>query len=431
MRHDAALLFHAVVIYLFIVTCYPNKNDWGICMKLMKKMKLLLVVAVMLFSVFGVSGDVRAEAGDYNSNDDYGYIEQKDGTVWIRICYKEQMPIIVPSEIDGYDVSGIISIDACGIRREIQIPDCITYISEEFAKEAEVIYANPTSYARQYADSHSIEFRCINHSEVLIDVQGTPATCTTSGLTDGKKCSECGYMVSGYNYIKPLGHEPTHIHVESTCTQEGYEGWFCKRCNLEIGEYGAVITLPKASHTYNEGVITTEPTITSTGVKTYTCTRCGNTMTETIPRLTIPASGVKVTSANDSYKATKTSVSTKTLEYTGTDSNKSSITVPNTVTIDGVTYKVTSIAKNAFKNSKKLKKIVIGSNIKTIDANAFSGCKNLKSITIKSKNVKTIGKNAFKGIKSNAKIKVPVSKVEKYKKLLEGKGLKKTVKICK
>lgn len=390
-------------------------------------MKWLLVVAVMLFSVFGVSSDVWAEAGDYNSNDDYGYIEQKDGTVWIRICYKEQMPIIVPSEIDGYDVSGIISIDACGIRREIQIPDCITYISEEFAKEAEVIYANPTSYARQYADSHSIEFRCINHAEPLIDVQGTPATCTTSGLTDGKKCSECGYMVSGYNYIKPE-HDVEHIYIAPTCTSGGTNEWRCKRCGEITGMGNQNSPL---GHSYNEGVVTTEPTISSTGVKTYTCTRCGNTMTETIPRLTIPASGVKVTSTNNSYKATKTSVSTKTLEYTGTDSKKSSITVPNTVTIDGVTYKVTSIAKNAFKNNKKLKKIVIGSNIKTIDANAFSGCKNLKSITIKSKNVKTIGKNAFKGIKSNAKIKVPASKVEKYKKLLKGKGLKKTVKICK
>ena len=362
-------------------------------MKLMKKMKWLLVVAVMLVGVFGVSSDVRAEAGDYNSNDDYGYIEQKDGTVWIRICYKEQMPIIVPSEIDGYDVSGIISIDACGIRREIQIPDCITYISEEFAKEAEVIYANPTSYARQYADSHSIEFRCINHSEVLIDVHGTPATCTTSGLTDGKKCSECGYMVSGYNYIKPLGHDIESIFIAPTCTKGGMTEWRCKRCG-EIIWSGMPTTI--LNHTYDAGVITTEPTITSTGVKTYTCTRCGDTKTEILRKLIIPASGVKVTSANDSYKATKTSVSTKTLEYTGTDSKQSSITVPNTVTIDGVTYKVTSIAKNAFKNNKKLKKIVIGSNIKTIDANAFSGCKNLKSITIKSKNVKTIGKNAFK-----------------------------------
>lgn len=397
-------------------------------MKLMKQMKWLLVVAVMLVCVFCVSSDVRAKTGEYSYNKDYGYVEQEDGTVWIRdVSMRDNYAtVIIPSEVDGYKVSGIKSI-LLATKRKVQIPDCITYISEEFAKEAEVIYANPTSYARQYADSHSIEFRCINHSEVLIDVQGTPATCTTSGLTDGKKCSECGYMVSGYNYIKPE-HDVEHIYIAPTCTSGGINEWRCKRCG-EITGMG--IQNSPLGHTYNEGIVTTEPTISSTGVKTYTCTRCGNTMTETIPRLTIPASGVKVTSANDSYKATKTSVSTKTLEYTGTDSNKSSITVPNTVTIDGVTYKVTSIAKNAFKNNKKLKKIVIGSNIKTIDANAFSGCKNLKSITIKSKNVKTIGKNAFKGIKSNAKIKVPGSKVKKYKKLLEGKGLKKTVKICK
>lgn len=406
-------------------------------MKLMKKMKWLLVVAVMLVCVFCVSSDVRAKTGEYSYNKDYGYVEQEDGTVWIRdVSMRDNYAtVIIPSEVDGYKVSGIKSI-LLATKRKVQIPDCITYISEEFAKEAEVIYANPTSYARQYADSHSIEFRCINHAEPLIDVRGTPATCTTSGLTDGKKCSECGYMVSGYNYIKPLGHDIAYERIEPTCTNDGYGYAYCKRCNQRVTEdnYGRTIVFSKIqslNHTYDAGVITTEPTITSTGVKTYTCTRCGDTKTEILRKLIIPASGVKVTSANDSYKATKTSVSTKTLEYTGTDSKKSSITVPNTVTIDGVTYKVTSIAKNAFKNNKKLKKIVIGSNIKTIDANAFSGCKNLKSITIKSKNVKTIGKNAFKGIKSNAKIKVPASKVKKYKKLLEGKGLKKTVKICK
>ena len=406
----------------------------------MRQMKWLLVVAVMLFSTFGVSSDVRAKTGEYSYNKDYGYVEQEDGTIWIRdVSMRDNYAtVIIPSEVDGYKVSGIKSI-LLATKRKVQIPNCITYISEEFAKEAEVIYANPTSYARQYADSHNIEFRCINHVEPLIDVPGIPATCTTSGISDGKKCPECGYMVSGYNYIKPLCHKVVFGKIEPTCTTDGYTYPYCERCNKRITDADHDYTdcgyngtnISALGHTYNEGIITTEPTISSTGVKTYTCTRCGNTRTETIPRLTIPASGVKVTSANDSYKATKTSVSTKTLEYTGTDSNKSSITVPNTVTIDGVTYKVTSIAKNAFKNNKKLKKIVIGSNIKTIDANAFSGCKNLKSITIKSKNVKTIGKNAFKGIKSNAKIKVPVSKVKKYKKLLECKGLKKTVKICK
>ena len=402
-------------------------------MKLMKKMKWLLVVAVILVGVFGVSSDVRAE--DYENekiSGDFRYVENEDGTVTITAYKGHDNMFTIPSEIDNKTVT---RLDDNGTfyfnlyATEAVIPDSITYIRYSTLAYVYVVYANPTSYARQYADSQSyIEFRCINHAEPLIDVQGTPATCTTSGLTDGKKCSECGYMVSGYNDIRALGHDEEHIYIAPTCTSGVINEWRCKRCG-EITKRGN--QSKPLGHTYNEGVITTEPTISSTGVKTYTCTRCGDTKTETIPRLTIPASGVKVTSANDSYKATKTSVSTKTLEYTGTDSKKSSITVPNTVTIDGVTYKVTSIAKNAFKNNKKLKKIIIGSNIKTIDVNAFSGCKNLKSITIKSKNVKTIGKNAFKGIKSNAKIKVPASKVKKYKKLLEGKGLKKTVKICK
>lgn len=314
----------------------------------------------------------------------------------------------------------------------VTIPDSVVSIKENGMRYVGIIYANPTSYARKFADNiDRITFRCINHTIINID---KPATCTESGIKDGKKCSECGYVVSKGEYISP-GHQMKYMFVKPTCTKEGYSYGYCERCGfIRMDACSDTLNATRVAplgHTYNEGIITTEPTISYTGVKTYTCTRCGNTRTETIPRLTIPASGVKVTSANDSYKATKTSVSTKTLEYTGTDSNKSSITVPNTVTIDGVTYKVTSIAKNAFKNNKKLKKIVIGSNIKTIDANAFSGCKNLKSITIKSKNVKTIGKNSFKGIKSNAKIKVPVSKVKKYKKLLECKGLKKTVKICK
>ena len=37
------------------------------------------------------------------------------------------------------------------------------------------------------------------------------------------------------------------------------------------------------THTFDEGVVTTEPTETSTGVKTFTCTACGETETQTIP----------------------------------------------------------------------------------------------------------------------------------------------------
>lgn len=41
-----------------------------------------------------------------------------------------------------------------------------------------------------------------------------------------------------------------------------------------------------AAHTWNDGVVTTEPTTESTGIKTYTCTfdGCGATKTETLPK---------------------------------------------------------------------------------------------------------------------------------------------------
>lgn len=107
------------------------------------------------------------------------------------------------------------------------------------------------------------------------------------------------------------------------------------------------------------------------------------------------------------------------------------ITIPSTVTISGVTYKVTSIAPNAFKKCKKLKKIAIGANVAAIGKNAFSGCKNLKNVIIKSKSLKTIGKNAFKGINKKAKIKVPKKNLKKYIKMLKKSKLNKGIKITK
>ena len=105
------------------------------------------------------------------------------------------------------------------------------------------------------------------------------------------------------------------------------------------------------------------------------------------------------------------------------------VTIPKTVTYKGVTYKVTTISSEAFKNCKKLKKVTIGANVKTIGKQAFRNCKKLKTITISSKKLKSVGKAAFKGIASKAVIKVPKSKKKAYKKLLKGKGQGKKVKI--
>ncbi len=50
------------------------------------------------------------------------------------------------------------------------------------------------------------------------------------------------------------------------------------------------------THTWNDGVVTTEPTCGAEGVKTYTCTECNETMTEAIP-----ATGIHVDGDNDGY----------------------------------------------------------------------------------------------------------------------------------
>ena len=140
------------------------------------------------------------------------------------------------------------------------------------------------------------------------------------------------------------------------------------------------------------------------------------TNTEKVPsKVTINNSVYKVTSKGD----------TKTVEYIGTKNNKkSNITIPSTIKINGENYKVTVIKANAFKDNKKVTKIIVGKNIKKIGKNAFKNCKNLKKIIIKTKKLisKNVGNNVFKGISKKAVIKVPKAKVKAYKKLITKKG---------
>ncbi len=130
------------------------------------------------------------------------------------------------------------------------------------------------------------------------------------------------------------------------------------------------------------------------------------------------------------------------------------VVVPSQATIDGVTYKVVAIEKNAFAKNKKLKSVTIGdnveeigdnafgkctnlkkvtipSNVKKIGKGAFSGCKKLKKITIKTDSLtkQSIGAKAFKGIASKATIKVPKKVKKDYKKLLKKTGAGSKVKV--
>lgn len=105
------------------------------------------------------------------------------------------------------------------------------------------------------------------------------------------------------------------------------------------------------------------------------------------------------------------------------------IRIPDQVKINGVCYRVTSVAKYAFSNNKKAVLATIGKNIKKIGKEAFRNCKKLEKITIKSRHLAKIGKNAFCGIAKSAQIKVPRKKYNIYKKMLAKKEQRGTVKI--
>ena len=141
----------------------------------------------------------------------------------------------------------------------------------------------------------------------------------------------------------------------------------------------------------------------------------------------IPAVGENIVdvASNAVYRITDNVDGNLTVEYTKPSVQTAKVTIPSVVTIQGKNYQVTAIANKAFKNNKKVKKIVIPSTVKKIGKQAFFNCKKLKNIVIKTKKLKnnSIGKKAFKGISAKAVIKVPKTKQVVYRKILKKKGI--------
>lgn len=141
----------------------------------------------------------------------------------------------------------------------------------------------------------------------------------------------------------------------------------------------------------------------------------------------------KVKLGSVTYKFIIKANKTDSVEYFS-NSKKSSVktvSIPSTIKVGSVKYKVVKISNSAFKNAKKLTKVTIGSNVKEIGKDVFNGCTKLNSIKVNSKVVSKVGTNAFKKTASKLVIKVPSSKISSYKKIFKGKGQSKKAVIKK
>ncbi len=144
------------------------------------------------------------------------------------------------------------------------------------------------------------------------------------------------------------------------------------------------------------------------------------------------AKGTWIYSKKAGYKISKTGKQGREVTYMKPlKQSVAAVTIANTVKVNGVRYKVTAIAPNAFKNCKKLKRITIGKNIASIGAKAFYKCTRLAKIEVKTKNLsgKRVGSRAFEGIYKKAVAHLPKNKRKAYEKLLRARGLGKKVKF--
>ena len=231
----------------------------------------------------------------------------------------------------------------------------------------------------------------------------------TDGEADGKLTYVGGttYNAATKIFEVPCTHKEMSIVGEkaATCTEPGYTGdQTCDAC-------GKVILGQKTEplgHKWDNGNVTKEPTVLAEGVKTFTCTNpgCKEIKTEAIAKLPEPKKneGIEDKTGNDYEVAdpTKEEVTYKA----PADKKAKTVTIPDKVEIDGVTYKVTKVDDGAFKGNKTVTTVKVPSTVATIGKDAFNGCSKLKTVSIP-KNVTEIGKNAFKGCVALTKITLP------------------------
>ncbi len=150
--------------------------------------------------------------------------------------------------------------------------NCKIFDSDCTIPDTCIIEGYKNSTAQEYAEKYLRKFNALS-CDVHIEVvdEAVAATCTETGLTEGKHCSVCDEVLVDQIVIDALGHtEVIDEAAEPTCTEAGLtEGMHCKVCGeiLKLQETIAIL-----DHIYG-AVLETE---TDTVIYTYKdCVNCG------------------------------------------------------------------------------------------------------------------------------------------------------------
>lgn len=243
----------------------------------------------------------------------------------------------------------------------------------------------------------------------------TKPSCTTEG-EETRQCKNCQKTES--RTLAKTVHNTEIVGAKApSCTTEGYTGdEVCKDCHAVVKKGNS---LAKTAHQWSTWKTTTNPSYTSEGEQTRQCSQCHQTETRKLDKLPLPKAGTKYTVGGNQYTVLKAGLSVR---FSKANPKAKTVTIPNTIKVNGISYKVTEVGANAFKNNKKVKKVTIGANVVKIANKAFNKCPSLRNVIIKTtlltKN--TASKKCFNKVHKKMVIKVPKKVKKSYAKIFKG-----------
>lgn len=243
----------------------------------------------------------------------------------------------------------------------------------------------------------------------------TKPSCTTEG-EETRQCKNC--QETETRKLEKTAHNTEIVGAKApNCTSEGYTGdEVCKDCHATIKKGHKLV---KTAHQWGEWKTTTNPSYASEGEQTRQCSQCHQTETRKLNKLPLPKAGTKYTVGGNQYTVLKAGLSVR---FSKANPKAKTVTIPNTITVDGISYKVAEVGANAFKNNKKVKKVTIGANVVKIANKAFNKCPSLRNVIIKTTLLtkKTASKKCFSKVHKKMVIKVPKKVKKSYAKIFKG-----------
>ena len=392
-------------------------------MKMMqKKIRSLIYAGLGLILCVLLCGGVgmTAQAEESKTYGDFTYEEAKDG-ITITGYTGEAKKVVIPAKINGTEVISIgdSAFWDCRSLTSITIPEGVTSIGD-FAFD---LCLNLTSITlpNSLTCIGSYGFATTDLTSIII-----PENVKSIGCEAFYNCSELKKVVlpEGITRIasKTFANcrSLTSITIPDSVTSIGKGVFFnCPKLKSVVIP-DSVIEIDVFKKGENESgywwtVFSQNTTvICNKNSAAYKYAKKNNIPVKLMPKpakkgtiLTVPSKKIKVKVTSSSKKNPTVAV----MKITNKKAKK--LTIPSTVKVGGVTYKVTAVASQAFKGNKNLTNITIGRGITKIGNEAFSGCKNLKKITVTTGKLKTISKSAFKGINKKATITVKGAKKAK------------------